>query len=101
MTEYSLGAMVFSTILCAILSAVCALWFGVTDKYNDLTITSPKAFYSFGIAALTAWLWGPWLGFAVWWSACQSANGIQYLQRPPQVIPVERTTIDMNKTEQP
>ncbi len=48
---------------------------------------------------LTGWIWGPWAGFGLWSIYQKSAAGINYCQRPAEVIPEHRQVIDLNKPE--
>lgn len=50
------------------------------------------------LLCLTAWLWFPWLGYGVYRLSKWSLNGIDYIDRPNQVIPLKPTVIDLNKS---
>lgn len=104
MSDFQIEAMVISGVLATIVGAVITvLSLAEVDRpghYGTVTTIARRKQFAFGIGlSLFGWLWGPWLGFCIWWTACQSVNGIDYLQRPPQVIPADRQVVNMNLIE--
>lgn len=46
---------------------------------------------------VSAYLWFPWLGYGSYRLSKWSLNGINYLERPAEVIPKRNPAIDLNE----
>lgn len=100
MNEFGNTAMGFSAFLACVIAALITGFTSLADDRGGLfRVRHPRRLALGIILTLTGWIWGPWAGFSIWWTYEKSTSGINYLQRPAEVIPENRQTIDLNKPE--
>lgn len=81
--------------ICAFLSILSSLF--LYDRNGALYRLKPWLKRLITIACLTFFAWGPWATFVLWILCQKSMNGIDYLQRPDDVLPRDRQVIDLNR----
>jgi hypothetical protein len=100
MSEFDNNAMTGWAIL-GVLIPLAAASFS-TVAWHDLNLPKRMQKWAIGTSialGLTGWIWGPWAGFGIWSIYQKSVAGINYYQRPDEVIPPNRQVIDLNKPE--
>ena len=92
MSEITVLGTVVGTIA-GVVALVSNIWF-LANSDERFKI---RKYAWLSIIALLGFLWVPWAAFGVYQAWRVSANGVEYLERQPTVIPKEAETIDLNK----
>jgi hypothetical protein len=86
------GIKTVSVLITCLGPLLVAAHFNIFDK-------SKKVMWVLIVVSLLGWLWAPWVCYGLYTVGCGNMNAINYLNRPKQVIPVEREVIDLRNSK--